>query len=276
MDEKGSAMKPKLLTIGHSHAGAMARAFRENFRVKAHQGTICDLRLIPLFQEPFQPNIVEEGGAYVVSDLLKRKIRSIFKTEAPDLIIASLGGNEWNAMALAGHPTPFDFHLPESGVGLMAEYGHEGHTLILAEDLIEELRARFQTVISPLAAEISAVADCEVIFLVPPPPIPSIPHLLAHASVFERRFRIYGVSPKELRLKVWHLHRRVLCEVAEALGHTIMDAPRSTLDDGGYLAEPYWATDPTHGNTAFGLEVLEMAVAHAKDLMQGGGHAASL
>jgi hypothetical protein len=252
----------RLVGMGHSHVFAIKAAAAAYQADLASQGVRVET--IRVGDEPHRDYRVRSllggtGGFDWSADMLAE----IGKADAEaDLVFSCFGGNAHNILGLVRHPRPYDFVLEDEPERPMAEDAE-----IVPAALIEDALAKqggFPETIWCLRALRQAyrgtLVHCES-----PPQIPSEAHLLKYAGVFKEKFDQFGVAPAELRYKLWRLHSRLIRRECDALGILFLDAPPEMVDAQGFLVEPAWNPDTTHGNAVYGMAVIRQltALVHA-------------
>ena len=161
-------------------------------------------------------------------------------------------GNEYNFLALLNHPCRFDFYLP-ARPDLPTDENAELLPVSLVEDLMRARMEKFELYLSAL----SLLSNCQIIYVPPPPPIVQAAYIEAHPALFAKRLKRFGVSPAPSRLKMWLLNCEIQRQLCERAGVILYPLPEVIFILEGFLAEPYWNEDPTHGNAAYGKVVLD-------------------
>lgn len=257
MDSRVMPQKPKIVSIGHSHVACLQRAFGQHFRVRGQEAEDFLFDRINLTE----PEFVEEyEGSSLATGLMpafRERFLSALAEKKPDVILACIAGNQHQSISIAESSGAFDFDFPQSGIPLMSELGYSQFTRIPLEDVIAELKERYDQRITPILRLIREAAGCPAYYFSPPPPIFSEAYIKAHPSKLDRLLDRYKVSPAPFRLKVWWLNRMLIEELIEANGGIFIDLPPTVFDDHGFLAEEFRNQDPTHGNALYGREILQ-------------------
>ena len=241
----------ELLAFGHSHLGAVQQVYVA--RNKDIPPPERKVRFFRLNTKGFQPNFVTANGKNELAPDLRRRLKSILIKQTPKAVLLSAMGNGYNSLAMLQHPTPFNFYWPEM------DFDEAG--LEKAEEIPFDLvKAQVKDVAENEALvfwrEFNALAKCPVFLLLPPPPVKEEFHIRAYPGAFGERVQKYGISPPGLRLKIYMLYMQVIAEAVKNTQTTIIEAPIAALS-GGYLAQTYWAEDPTHANAAYGALILD-------------------
>jgi len=247
----------RLLGFGHSHLVALMRARR----AREHAGRTGGRKahFTRLNHPDFQPNFEVVNRTRRIIPALEQRLGDIIRQHLPDAVICVLMGNEYNSMAMVRHPKPYDFAWPERGFA--AAPGVEEIPFAMMQAQLAMLAERNALLFWRVIAQ---AADCPVYLLPPPPPIASEAHIRAHPGKFGEMAAKHGINPPQFRQKMWQLYCQVLRQAVAGSATRFVDLP-GTVFDGGYLAEPYWSPDPTHGNAAYGeillAEIEERALA---------------
>jgi hypothetical protein len=171
-----------------------------------------------------------------------------------DVVISMIGGNQHAVFSTIQHPIPFDVLEPGAG----KETLRPGTQLIpyraVASILHSGIRGRD-------GRSLRAVRDAtraRLVHIMPPPPKRDSEFIHSyHESRFREEIAELGVSPPELRIKIWRMQRALMKEFCDELGIELMDPPLAALDADGFLLPDYYAKDATHANRAYGLLILE-------------------
>ena len=247
----------KLVGVGHSHLLAIRGAARRYPNELSDLG--IELSTLRVGDEPYRDYRLRSPlhgldgfswSASVEEELVRQCADA-------DLVFSCFGGNAHNVLGLVRHPRPYDFVLDEEPKRMVDEAAE-----IIPAALVENTLSRqggFPETLWCLRALKRTcgglLAHCES-----PPPVPSAAHLLQFAGVFKEKFQQCGVAPAALRYKLWRLHSRLIRRECESLGILFLDAPAQMMDADGYLAEPGWNQDATHGNAAYGMAVVRQLI----------------
>ena len=250
----------KVLAIGQSHLAALIKAYATR---TGRQPFACTF--LPLTIEQFQPSLS--------ADRLDDRIADAIRTGSPELVLLAIAGNEHNSLGLVNHPQPFDFVLPEAP-NLPLDAGAQ----IVPAGLVREVfRFSLHQVAFPILRHLKAHLSLPLFALEPPPPIASAAYTAARTqpesqneedrgaalSTLRRkegllqRLRERGVAPAALRYKLWRVQSSLLKEFCSELDIEFVPAPSKAQDAEGLLSEPYWGSDATHANAAYGQLVFD-------------------
>lgn len=245
----------KVLAFGHSHMGAVQRSWmRRNRAEKAP----FDARFIRLSLEQFQPNFETIDRKRQTAKALDRRMAHMIRSEAPDVVLCALMGNEASSVSMLRHPQPFDF--------AWAPYGFEvepGTTAVPFDVMKATMRDLAENNALTLWRSIEQAAKASqtpVVVLLPPPPIESEEHIRRFPGAFQKRVKQFGVSPALFRYKIWMLYCEVVKEAVAGTATVVVEPPLEALDE-GYLGQSYWSEDPTHGNIDYGDLVIDKLLA---------------
>jgi len=232
--------------FGHSHAGRLATAYQEARAGRPDAPEFPDYRFGLLRNLP-------GSGPQAARQAARRAIGEVLAAANPRLIVTILFGNTHNLWALPRHPRGFDFFLPGTPVAEQLP----GTEVIPYRLLKQALAATVTRQSMPLLNDMRKLCPAVPLFLLPPPPpVASEQFLLDNAKTFGARFAECGISPVELRRKMWLLYRDVLGDLAAAVQATLVPLPDAVFDGGGCLAPHYWS-DVTHGNDSYNALMIE-------------------
>ncbi|OYU32014.1 MAG: hypothetical protein CFE39_05470 [Comamonadaceae bacterium PBBC2] len=236
--------KTRVFIIGDSHTDAVKHALK--LRDTSEQGAVQF--------EAYRYSTVKNGK--MIGDLsLDAIVDRISALDSTDLIISTIGGNQHQTLSLVQHPTPFDLYESNSPPAL----SDEGLcTTIPRAQMWDYLEKGIRGGDGKRMQHLRANARCQVYHLSPPPPKEDAAHILRR---FETKFAEIGllekgVTPAALRLKMWRLQVEVLRHLTTEFGIGLLPPPENSLSDTGFLDPAFYANDATHGNTAYGVAVL--------------------
>lgn len=181
-----------------------------------------------------------------------------------DVIISMIGGNQHAVFSTIQHPIVFD--VLESGGG--ADGLRPGAQIIPHRAIASFLGQGIRDGRDGKAIRaIRAATVAQMVHIISPPPKRDSDFIRTyHETRFKGEIAELGVSPPELRIKIWRMQHRLTREFCEELAIMPMDPPTTALDADGYLLPEYYAQDATHANRAYGmllLEELEQRFVHA-------------
>jgi hypothetical protein len=227
----------KIFVLGHSHIGALSSSYGAT-RPAGLEMEFLGLHN-PLFEPPLQDGVLHPA------------IATRLRQANAGLYLALIGGNEHAAMSLLNHPRRFDVVLPEAPA-LPVQPGAELLPATLALALLEQWSlAHVQ-----LLAACRAVIPGRLVYIEPPPPVPSAAHIHKYPDTFGEAVAAHGVSPALVRYKFWRLQSQFWRGTCARLGVEFMTVPAEMCDADGMLAEAAWNPDPTHGNAVYGGAVI--------------------
>ena len=241
----------KILAFGHSHMGAVQRAWMRRDRAK---NAPFEARFIRLNLEQFQPNFETVDRKRQTAKVLGRRIAHIIRTEAPDVVLCALMGNEASSISMLRHPQPFDFYWAPYGFEM--EPGTIAVPFDVMKATLRDLAENNALALWRTIDEAAKGSQTPLVLLLPPPPIENEEHIHRFPGAFHQRVKQFGVSSALFRYKIWMLYCEVLKEVVTSAGTVIVEPPLEALDE-GYLGQSYWSEDPTHGNIDYGDLVIE-------------------
>ena len=273
-----------LMAFGHSHLSALMRAYKE---LEAHEPPdgwraefvwLGDKTLQPNFEligkgkvksarqdgpgpyqaitarlrSPGAEELAKGDKVRALSQTVEDHMRARLDEGKPDAILLACMGNEYNSLGLLQHPEPFDFDLPGSGLPV-----EEGVAYIQYSAMKAQLRAIAERNVLLFWRFFNDVAGDVPIYLVPPPPpIASEEHILSYPGAFADRAKSAGISPVALRRKLWMLYLEILRDATHDTATRLVDLPEVIFTD-GCLSRQFWKQDPTHGNSDYGMIILD-------------------
>ncbi len=169
------------------------------------------------------------------------------------IVFSMIGGNFHNTFGLIESSLPFDFVEPESH-----NYSFGSKRYLITYELIfryftDAMRGGFLRSILKL----KNYYGTPFVHIISPPPIGDDEHIKQNPGGYFKDKVHLGVTPAELRGKLYRLHTRVIVEFCQEHGIPTLPPPAEAVTEDGFLARPFWKNDPTHANAAYGRLVLE-------------------
>ena len=193
------------------------------------------------------------------------------------MVCLSIGGNLHNWFSLLENPRKFrlgDAVLGSVPPATLPQPGPYPDRYFVPRDLLRSLFIQRLEETRILTEQIHAhFAQARFIQLCAPPPIKDRPSPNAVAAPLLAESRVLGqdgldqskiihimafdAAPPQLRMKVFEVQTDIYAAHAQTLGALFLPPPPEALTPDGFLDRPYWDTDPTHGNAAYGRLVLK-------------------
>ena len=231
-------MHQNILIVGHSHV--------ECLRPAAATGTEGDPAITIVDIQLHRKESLETR-----LDLIRKAPPS-----PPDAVCLCMIGNTHNAFGILEHPKPFSVGDAEAG----ALPRDERRWFIPYQLMLDEFRHQYRAVRSLSKLIFAAFPEARRLVLNAPPPISDWKHIRNHPGVFAKRLA-QGPGPDDLRRKLFQVQSVVVREIAEDLGAIFVDPAPLASTPMGFLDKPYYSTDPTHGNAAYGKIALARILA---------------
>lgn len=235
--------KRKIIIFGDSHTDAFKR-------------------VIKLVREPMGEQFSVQAFRYaqpkngkIIGDLTQEEINVMLGSlREDDLIISTIGGNQHQVIGLVQHPIPFDIFEKEQ-----KELLSDHMTLIPHAQMHEVFERGLRGRDGSRMEELKKYAPCPIVHLAPPPPKEDAEHILKrHETAFSQADILNkGVSPANLRLKIWKLQIEALRKMTQNFGIHFLLPPVETLTEQGFLAPQFYAEDATHANMEYAKLVLK-------------------
>lgn len=231
-------MRPKLYFLGDSHVTCVVQGLSE---------MPTEHLPIDIFASRFSAKRAGEG-------IIERKqaLDILSRASEHDTLVLMMNGNYFNILGLMQHPQPFNTFEGNDGPA-------PGETLIPAR----VLEAVFADHVSrdtflPAARK---VFNGTIFLMIAPPPKLDAEYIKAKA---ERHYKAagigdLGVSPANLRIKLWRMQERALQRFGAPHNASILEPPRAGVDSQGFLKEEFYY-DATHANPAYGRLIVEHVV----------------
>lgn len=235
--------------LGHSHVVALAKGAYALLAKDANAfGEPSTFIFHYLYNEPFEPAVGPDGA-------LNASVRAAIDEGRPAFLLASMGGNEHNCLAIPRQARPFDFILGENPALPL-----DGNAEILTESLVRETLRSWMRQHTDVLLAIRAATALPIFLVEPPPPLPR-EQVLAYPkeffrSIVDRR----AMSSDTLRYKMWRAQCGVYRELSAAAGVAYIETPRDTMDKNGMLIRSLCGEDATHANETYGEAMVREAL----------------
>ncbi len=238
----------RALIVGDSHVDAIKRALKRSRGTEAQALQVVRLQKL-------------KNGT-VIGDLDLDEVVARVSTMQPDDVVACfIGGNQFNAFGLVQHPRKFDFHSRERP-DLAPLPGHE---IVPYQALRDVFSSGLRGNDGKRICRITAASRARVYQVAPPPPKLNEARILQrHETLFrEKGLLEHGITPAQIRLKLWALQVSVLGELCREWGCSMLPAPEQAIDAQGFLKDEYAGDDATHGNESYGRLNIEQVMSCA-------------
>jgi len=221
--------------IGHSHVGALGQA----------SGGALDVI-----------NFWDVGDLWAHWDAeLLRPLREDLAARVANgrVVISAIGGSAHFVLGMVEHVQPFDFVL-SSDPDLPLDETRQLLPLDAVRETIKDLAMPLLRGLSVVAG----LANGPLIHIAPPPPLAVVLHARTKFEFPREHFigKTDMPTPKWPRYKMWRLHCEVIEDYCNQHGVRYLDAPRSAVDDEGFL-RPDLDADGMHGTIEYGKLVLD-------------------
>lgn len=241
----------KILGLGHSHVVAIAKGCYE---LQSKRATIggqpIKSRFLYLYEQSIMPTLIEDGAR----PRLNPALLDIIATEAPSVILLSVGGNEHIAMSVVRFRERIDFRLGDEP-DLPLEPGAE----ILTEAAIREtLRDKMAPTLSTLRA-LREATTLPLVCIEPPPPLPNERIIAFPKEFFKRAIDPSRLSSELFRYKMWRVQGWLYREICAKHDMLFVPVPPEFLVAPGLLAREVWGEDASHANALFGRRMVALA-----------------
>jgi len=227
--------KRSFLMIGHSHSMCIQAAAK----AQSNLTNVCVINLGKITELGMKVTDIAEAAKAEVQDL------------TPGAVCLSIKGNEHNVLGILENPVPFSIGEKAHGTAPRISQGRHFIPFSLMEDHFSTYGSNLRLI--KLLYELFPVATR--IYLNPPPPIADFEHIVRNPGIFCDKISL-GSSPKELKMQLYRIQTKVLSRIALESNAIFVEPEPELLDAEGFLASPYYNTDPTHGNSAYGKIML--------------------
>ena len=166
-------------------------------------------------------------------------------------VVSFVGGGAPSVLAIAQHPEPFDFVLPEAP-DLPLTTGAQ----IIPYDA---MRAVLTALNEPYLSTMRQVRDASggtTFHVEGPPPVADPDRMGGKFPWSLHPGMLKAFSPRWLRLKVWRLQSAIIHDFCAEEGLVFVTRPPGVADADGFLREEFFK-DAVHANAAYGALVIE-------------------
>jgi hypothetical protein len=234
---------PRIAVFGDSHTAALLRARDSAERAHLYE----HIRVVRLLKEKHGRTVGEADLARFCEDI--RRFRET------DFVFSAVGGNQYAVVSTVQEPVDFDFLQCASD----QDFASDRASVVPHRAIVGFIEVGVRGNVGPMLREIRNSTRASVYHLAPPPPKEDNAFISKH---FESRFAEAGLmelgpTRPRLRLKCWQIQLRVLKDLCEELGITLILPPGKAVTSEGYLAPIYYAKDVTHANRRYGEMVLK-------------------
>ncbi len=226
-------MSDQILILGMSHVTAVQRALEA-----ARDQSIRTVNL------DAAPQVYDR-------DQRRLDLRAL-RVRRPRAVVLMLGGNLHNRFGMLEHPEPFTLAAADGTLAL------DPARQVIPREVMRETMATALAPIFEIAVKIHVHygAAPRWLHVSAPPPIADTVHIRRHPGIFYDKLDL-GFPPAQLRHALYQMQTELYAACARRHGATFVLPPARALTPDGFLAQPYWDRDPTHGNAAYGRLVLD-------------------
>lgn len=226
-----------ILVLGMSHVEAIEAALKEK-----------DAQRIKVVNLNDETEVFDKRKNLVSFDLLP--------TRAVQHVFLTIRGNYHNIFGLLEHPNKICV-----GDAARGRIPDEESRWFITEIMVREhfqgiLETASFSLIRALAAH---YPNASMHYLSSPPPCGDENHIRTFPGVFRPRLS-QGVSPMDLRRKLYDIQTDLFRQACTAIGVDFIDTPDNAVDAQGAMKREFWNRDPTHGNAAYGRLVLNQVL----------------
>lgn len=237
----------KIYIFGDSHTDALKKALK-----------ISDSDLGKVEIKIYRYSKIKDGRS--IGDINEKEILEIVsRLGLDDLVVSAVGGNQHQVVSLIQHPFPYDFYSLETPT-LPTDLGK---SIVPYNQFFDYFwKGIVNGKEGKRLLDLKSHAPCRFVHLVPPPPKKETSHIIKfHETHFAKNgLPEKGVSAPELRFRVWKLQAEVLRKFSYEHGFELLDPPKETVDQQGFLINSFYANDATHANLEYGRIVLKQLV----------------
>jgi len=241
-----------LLLVGFSHVAALIDAYQQRVAQQRDDG----FRMAALPFDPHgrhKPTEAQAADSLVNPVVVREDMEKLIASEKPDLIVASLWGNQHFFLCASNSPRPYDFVLPDEPERELAE-GVEIIPFDLLYRFMEWTCARV-TWAPPFFRTFTMVP---IVTVSAPPPVEHVLEIPGGSSNAELDAKVmkFGLAPPALRYKYWRVCEQIFRGKCDEQNVPFLPAPPDTVNARGFRYREYNGSDWIHANQGYGEAVL--------------------
>ena len=243
----------RVLLVGYSHLHALMRAYQQ--RVRQRRDEIFALDSLEF--EPHgrhQPTAEQAVGSLVNYQVIQADMERLIDHGKPELIVASLWGNQHFFLSVSRGPRPFDFVLPAEPDRELTEDAE-----VIPYDLVHGFLKSLCDKADEAPRFFREFTSLPIVSVAAPPPIEHVLEIAGGTSsaVLDARVKEYGLAPAVLRYKLWKVCEQIFRAKAKEQGITFLQVPPETADRRGFRYREYYGQDWIHASPSYGELVLK-------------------
>lgn len=231
----------RVLILGTSHAYALIHAI---------DGGVKNIYSHKLVADFSGKHNVATGDPPVLKDDVAAWVNSSLDA---DYVLLPLSSANWLEYCISNRDAKFDLILPFApDIPEVA-----GAQVIPFAEMRRELINKIREFLRGIEAMRNHIPrHIPIWYVAPPPPLEDNERLREMARFAEAEIARYGVTDPNLRLKVYLLHSEILAETCAATGVRFLPAPRTALNERGFLPADCIGSDCFHANARYGWHVI--------------------
>jgi hypothetical protein len=207
-----------------------------------------------------------KDNEFVVSDALDAEFAANMAAAEVSAVFLCCGGGEHGGLAMFDI-WPFEFYMPDDDPRQEIRENCE----IIPYDVIAATCAFYVSKAVPFVQRIRSLTSLPTYHILPPPPPAGEGYTREHAGpIFCEQLDKHGISPAQLRHKVWRLCCAAARRTYEGMGIPVIEPPAEALDEKGFLKPLYQRLDMVHGNPAYGALVVDRMARSPRTTRRGG------
>lgn len=231
--------KTRIFIFGDSHTRALSRALSQQTIENNHFDYSIHW-MLTVKNEKQRGDLSIEDACEAIRNL-----------NGNDILVISLIGTTHNIIGLVKHNQPYYIYEPGS-VNQDCDPLDEVIPYNAIWDMFEK-----RTSAAKKIEILKKCANVRVFHLMPPPPKRDNEFISSKTSRYrDANVADTGISPPELRLRLWTIEYQVLDKTCREWGITLLPPPKESMDEQGFLKREYYADDATHANAEYGALTL--------------------
>lgn len=253
-----------ILIFGSSHVHAVRNAY-----ARASTAGTSQLRIITFDDghPRYRPFVTSTAKGPVYSPVFLDDMRAAIEEHRPTMLVSMLAGSMWVPHGFVRNPRDFDFVLPSEPDRPLDERA-ELVPYAAVRTLFEQNSRHVYSVVKVL----KSITTVPIVHFAAPPAIgdsKDILDLMTPEMGMRERIAENGVTPPNLRYKIWRTFTDVVRDTLHALGGDFVEPPQESQDAAGFLRPIYYANDPVHANALYGELLLRQMEDYADTVSKG-------
>jgi len=245
--------------FGHSHLAALQRAWLAMSQKTEFSGHRAHFFIID-HKNIYEYFSIKDGKAEL-SEALIKKINHILQNAPDSEMILSLAGNDHSIVGLANAEHEYRVVNFDSETASDQVAQKKSAIQMLSHDLIKAVFEERLVGVKELIPQLIENFLVKPFLLESPPPLSNENRIKSYPGVFAEVLEQFGVNHSQNRLTLWQIQNQLMQQYADDNQIIFINNPEEIFDTVGFISEDFAGNDPTHGNDAYGVAVLNNLIA---------------